>query len=190
VPQHTIVMDYGDTRLMVQLDEKLSAWYLSRAETEAERLKWLRDKLAVTHESGRIASTIGQPEVEYQLLLTLQSIIQRRADCPQAGGVWSIIQAKQYIDTNFSQSFSVDFFVDKCAMNASDFSRRFKQLAACPLFEYINRQRVRRACILLKTSKASILEIADQVGYNNLSFFNRYFLRIMGCSPRDYRNKQ
>ena len=108
---------------------------------------------------------------------------------PPPDGVWSIENAIHYINLHFSQAFSVDFFVDKCALNAGDFSRRFKQLAGCPLFEYINRQRVRRACVLLKSSSSSILQIADQVGYNNLSFFNRYFLRIMGCSPREYRSR-
>ncbi|HAE22166.1 MAG TPA: hypothetical protein DCG47_07575 [Spirochaetaceae bacterium] len=72
-------------------------------------------------------------------------------------------------------------------MNTSDFSRRFKELAGCPLFEFINRQRIKRACALLKSSGLSIIEIAEAVGYNNLSFFNRYFLRIVGVSPREYR---
>jgi AraC-like DNA-binding protein len=73
-------------------------------------------------------------------------------------------------------------------MNITDFSRRFKDSAGCPLFEFINRQRISRACALLKSSGMSIIEIAEAVGYNNLSFFNRYFLRIIGLSPRAYRS--
>ncbi|HPG86673.1 MAG TPA: helix-turn-helix transcriptional regulator, partial [Spirochaetales bacterium] len=76
----------------------------------------------------------------------------------------------------------------RCATNASDFSRRFKERAGCPLFEFINRQRVARACALLKSSDLSIIEISEAVGYNSLSFFNRYFLRIVGLSPREYRS--
>ena len=75
-------------------------------------------------------------------------------------------------------------------MNTSDFSRRFKDLAGCPLFEFINRQRIKRACAMLKSSKLSIVEIALKVGYNNLSFFNRYFLRIMGVTPRAYKSSR
>ncbi len=103
-------------------------------------------------------------------------------------GVWSIDDAVRYIESNYTESFSLDWFVGKCAMNVSDFSRRFKERAGCPLFEFINRQRVARACALLKSSGLSIIDIAEAVGYNNLSFFNRYFLRIVGVSPREYRS--
>jgi AraC-like DNA-binding protein len=105
-------------------------------------------------------------------------------------GVWRIEDAKRYIEENYAQAFSLEFFTGKCAMNTSDFSRRFKDLAGCPLFEFINRQRIKRACALLKSSKSSIVDIALQVGYNNLSFFNRYFLRIMGVTPRAYKSSR
>jgi len=103
-------------------------------------------------------------------------------------GVWSIGDAIRYIELNYAQSFSLEWFVARCAMNVTDFSRRFKERAGCPLFEFINRQRVARACALLKSSGLSIIDIAEAVGYNNLSFFNRYFLRITGLSPRAYRS--
>jgi len=102
-------------------------------------------------------------------------------------GVWCIDDAIRYIERNYAESFSLDWFVSRCAINVTDFSRRFKEKAGCPLFEFINRQRVARACALLKSSDLSIIDIAEAVGYNNLSFFNRYFLRIMGLSPRAYR---
>ena len=102
-------------------------------------------------------------------------------------GVWSIDDAIRYIELHYSDSFGLDWFVARCAMNVTDFSRRFKERAGCPLFEFINRQRVARACALLKSSDLSIIDIAEAVGYNNLSFFNRYFLRITGLSPRAYR---
>lgn len=102
-------------------------------------------------------------------------------------GVWSIGDAVRYIELNYAESLSLEWFVSRCAMNVTDFSRRFKEQAGCPLFEFINRQRVARACALLKSSDLSIIDIAEAVGYNNLSFFNRYFLRITGLSPRAYR---
>ena len=105
----------------------------------------------------------------------------------EPAGVWSLDDVVRCIELNYSRSFSLEFFVGKCASNTSDFSRRFKERAGCPLFEYINRQRVKRAAALLKATSRPIIEISEAVGYNNLSFFNRYFLRIMGMSPRDFR---
>ncbi len=115
---------------------------------------------------------------------------RRAAAWKDPSGVWRIEDAKRYIEENYAQAFSLEFFTGKCAMNTSDFSRRFKDLAGCPLFEFINRQRIKRACAMLKSSKLSIVEIALKVGYNNLSFFNRYFLRIMGVTPRAYKSSR
>ncbi len=106
----------------------------------------------------------------------------------EEGGVWSIADAVAYIDERYDEAFTLDFFVRRCAMNVTDFSRRFKDKAGCPLFEYINKRRIARACALLKSSDLSVLEIAMAVGYNNVSFFNRYFLRIVGVSPRAFRS--
>lgn len=101
--------------------------------------------------------------------------------------VWTIDDAIRHIDEHFSEAFSLEWFVSRCAMNVTDFSRRFKEKAGCPLFEYVNRRRIRRACSLLKSTGLPVIEIAYSVGYNSLSFFNRYFLRVTGRSPKEYR---
>ena len=54
-------------------------------------------------------------------------------------------------------------------------------------FEYINRIRIQKACLMLKRGNLQITEIAFAVGYNNLSFFYRYFSKIMKMTPREYR---
>ena len=63
-------------------------------------------------------------------------------------------------------------------MSPASFSREFKGLSGSPLFEFINKVRIHKACSLLKHSDASVTAIAMDVGYNNVSFFNRYFRRI------------
>jgi AraC-like DNA-binding protein len=105
----------------------------------------------------------------------------------EGGSPWSIDDAIRHIEAHYAEGFALEFFVSRCALNTSDFSRRFKEAAGCPLFEFINRQRIRRACVLLKNGDLPIIEIALAVGYNNPSFFNRYFLKIMGTTPREYR---
>ena len=94
-----------------------------------------------------------------------------------------------YIQENYTQNISLDEIADRCALNRSYFSRAFHNAAGMPLFEFINRIRVRKSCILLKRTNQSIIDIAFATGYNNISFFNRYFKKIMKISPREYRNR-
>ena len=75
----------------------------------------------------------------------------------------------------------------RCALNPGYFSRAFRDEAGMPMFKVINTIRAQKACMLFKRSDMPILEIANAVGHNNVSFFNRYFKKIIKTSPRDYR---
>jgi len=96
--------------------------------------------------------------------------------------------ARQYIQAHSADPLSLDGLAARYGMNPSNFSRLFNGSTAVPLVEYINRVRIQKSCQLLKRTDAGIMEIAMAVGYNNLSHFNRYFKRIIGQSPREYRS--
>jgi AraC-like DNA-binding protein len=53
--------------------------------------------------------------------------------------------------------------------------------------QYLNILRIEEAKTLLKTSTLAIADIGYQVGYGNVSHFNRVFKEIVHCSPNDYR---
>ena len=96
-------------------------------------------------------------------------------------------EAIGYIEEHCAEALTLDSLAARYAMNPSYFSRRFHEECGLPVVECVNRARIRKSCLLLKRTEASVLEIAFAVGYNNLSHFNRYFRRLMGMSPRDYR---
>jgi len=178
-----------------------------RAEAEAREVEALLAAAAGASRPPRRAGDASLAALARGELLILAARLAARAEAlpsgeapPASGGLgsapsretrvegpWSVEDAVRYVEEHYAESFSLDFFVSRCALNTSDFSRRFKERAGCPLFEYLNRQRVRRACALLKGGDLPVIEIALAVGYNNLSFFNRYFLRIMRMTPREYR---
>ena len=123
------------------------------------------------------------------LLSTAEASGEGEAGSGARAGPWSIEELVDWIDSHYEESFSLDEMTARCALNTSDFSRRFKAATGYPLFEYLNRRRVARAALLLRDGDLPVTEIAFSVGYNNLSFFNRYFLRIMGQNPGEYRRR-
>ncbi len=66
-------------------------------------------------------------------------------------------------------------------------SRIFRQEIGLTPWEFLSRYRVYRAKMLLRASDAPILQIAGQVGFSDLSYFNRVFRKLVGCTPAAYR---
>jgi AraC-like DNA-binding protein len=96
-------------------------------------------------------------------------------------------EAMREIREHCADQVSLAEIASRYGLNPSYFSRLFHLHSGMPLVEFINRARIQKSCQLLKRSDAGIVEIALAAGYNNLSHFNRYFRRITGMSPREYR---
>ena len=68
------------------------------------------------------------------------------------------------------------------------FSRAFKRHTGTTLVRYKNQLRVDLACQMLLTQPdAKVADICFDVGFSNLSNFNRHFLKLKGMSPSQFR---
>jgi AraC-like DNA-binding protein len=67
--------------------------------------------------------------------------------------------------------------------------RYFKETMGTSFVDYLRDYRLTIASRLLTTSDSSILDIAAESGFENLSYFNRAFKAHFGMTPRDYRKK-
>lgn len=112
--------------------------------------------------------------------------VTHRTDRSSSADV-SAIEA--FIKARFRESLSLEKMADELGYSPPYLSRYFKQKTGLCLFEYVNARRVAEACLLLKGTDKTVTEIAFEVGYNNLSFFNRYFRKLMDASPQEYRKR-
>jgi two-component system response regulator YesN len=55
--------------------------------------------------------------------------------------------------------------------------------------DFLNELRMKRACELLEDPTKKVYEIAEQVGYKNIIYFNRQFKEHIKMSPSEYRKK-
>lgn len=63
----------------------------------------------------------------------------------------------------------------------------FKSHMGSGFIEYLNGYRLTMAERLLRSSDLSVLEVAQQSGFDNLSYFNRIFKKKYENSPGKYR---
>lgn len=97
-------------------------------------------------------------------------------------------KALAFINQNLTEDFAETDLAQVAGMTASAFSRSFRKHTGMGVVEYVNRLRVNLACqMLMNEDTLSVTEICFATGFNNLSNFNRQFLRRKGMPPSRFR---
>lgn len=99
----------------------------------------------------------------------------------------NILKAQEYIRNNYSAELSVKKLADAVHLSESYFMGRFREVTGMSVMEYVRMTRIKAACELLVNTDLSSSETAFEVGFGNLSNFNRQFRKAVGYSPREYR---
>ena len=97
--------------------------------------------------------------------------------------------AKAYIDKNLSADLDIADICEELSLGRTKLYDIFKREANTGVSEYINRRRLHKAKLLLKTTDMSIPEIASSVGYNDYNYFSRVYKKRYGKAPKFYRKK-
>ena len=97
--------------------------------------------------------------------------------------------AKDYIEKNYQYNISKHDIATVVDLNADYFARLFKQLTGENIGDYINRIRIANASELLIATDKKIIEIAFDVGFEDLSTFNRNFFKFLKKSPKTFRKQ-
>jgi AraC-like DNA-binding protein len=94
-----------------------------------------------------------------------------------------------HINRNFSQPFEIKSLAKMMSLSVSQFERRFKQVFQEAPVRFILKIRVNEACKLLVNTRHPVSWIARATGFFDQSYFSKQFIRRMGLSPRQYRER-
>ncbi len=95
----------------------------------------------------------------------------------------------QYCMDHYAEPIRLEEVAALSNLSVSAFCRYFKLHTRKTFSYFLNELRVGMACKLLSSGESTVAEICYQVGYNNLSNFNRQFKRIKGMTPTVYLKK-
>lgn len=92
-----------------------------------------------------------------------------------------------HVFENFTTDVKLADLADIAGMSESAFSRFFKKNSGNSFTDHLTRLRINQACKLLADSEMSVTDICFEVGYANISNFNRNFRNQRGVTPSAYR---
>ncbi len=92
-----------------------------------------------------------------------------------------------YIFEHLATDIHIGALAELSGMSESAFSRFFKKNTGNSFTDHVNKLRIWQACKLLSETDMPITDICFEVGYLNISNFNRTFLRQHKMTPSSYR---
>lgn len=156
----------------VPLIDRVEIWY-----TEQRLLDWfVTTKLPLMSAKGKIIGIYG----------TVRSYDGHRRELQAYSDVE---EAVDYIRSNHRFKFTVEELAEHLEISTRQLNRRFKNTFKMSVQEFINKTRIQAACDELIFTKTSISDIATDLGYYDQSAFGKQFLKQMGVTPLQFRNK-
>lgn len=92
-----------------------------------------------------------------------------------------------YIHQHPEEDLSLPALAANCGYGAYYLSRKFKAETNMSLPDYVRRQKIQYAAMLLHTTNDSISAIAERLHYSTYSHFSAVFHEVMGVTPTQYR---
>lgn len=94
----------------------------------------------------------------------------------------------QHIETSFTRDLNEADLAKLTQQSVSSFSRSFRKHTGTTFVHYVNALRIELACQHLSQADLSVGDICYEVGFANLSNFNRRFLAMKGMPPSKFRH--
>ncbi len=128
----------------------------------------LLDVLATTDEYSLLSSDTFTPNLDDDVNRILRDVL-------------ALLASRLHEDVRLSE------LADLAGMTETSFSRFFKKNTGHNFVRHLGELRVSRACQLLVETDNPVTSVCGDVGYSNLSNFNRVFRELRGMSPSQYR---
>lgn len=106
--------------------------------------------------------------------------------CENEDTIKSILK---YINNNFNNRINLTSTANFAHLNPQYLSRYFKQKTGTTFTKYITNLRIEKAKKLLTTTDKSITQVALEVGYLDVAYFSKVFLKSEKLSPYKFKMK-
>lgn len=100
-----------------------------------------------------------------------------------------VLRACQFIENHIDAPIGVADIAASCNLSDSRLAHLFKENLGQSVKSFLDALRMQQAKRLLATTKLSISQVGDRVGYEDPAQFSKFFRRHMNCSPRTFRDE-
>ncbi len=100
-----------------------------------------------------------------------------------------VTQSINFMLENLTKKLKLEDIAAETSLSASHFSRLFVNRTGHSPIDYFIQLKIQRACRLIDNSGWSIADVSREMGFDDQFYFSRVFRKVMGMSPREYRQR-
>ncbi len=97
--------------------------------------------------------------------------------------------SKEYIEEHISEDIKISALCEYSGTSRTKLYEAFKADCGMGVAEYIRKRRLSAAYNMLKTTKTSVSEVSEKVGFTDYNYFSRVFKNEYGASPHKLFSK-
>jgi AraC-like DNA-binding protein len=131
-------------------------------------------------------------ELRLRVALVLRGLVRAIADPRRraAGGAELMQKVARDVFARMDRPVRVSELARRIGLSESHLRAKFHAQYGLGVYEYVRRIKMLQAMRLLRTTSASVGEIAERLGYGSLFSFSRSFKGDAGVCPRSYRKRE
>jgi LacI family transcriptional regulator len=155
---------------------------MSSIEPGAQRIGW---------QAARMLEELmaGGPQPAEPIRIFPEKIVERHSTDLTAVSDTAVAAAMRFIRENAHRPVRVDDAARAAHTGRRTLENRFRSLLKASIHDTIRKERIRRACRLLKETDMLIEVLAEACGYSTRERFNQAFRKETGTTPSEYRRK-
>jgi transcriptional regulator GlxA family with amidase domain len=100
-----------------------------------------------------------------------------------------VVKAQEWIEQHYTQTIDYERLAGEFRMSRRSLERRFKHATGVTPLGYLQQLRVETAKSLLEDGSRTFNEITYQVGYEDIAFFRKVFVKLTGLRPKEYQQR-
>ena len=94
----------------------------------------------------------------------------------------------RYMYRHLDRNLKLEDLEEELELSKSYINASFKKYTGRAPIDFFINLKMQEACKLLKSTDLYIVEISQKLGYDDPYYFSRIFKKVIGVSPKEYRN--
>jgi AraC-like DNA-binding protein len=168
--------------------------HLAGGSAQVQPVHWVLERLVQERDAMAPGWELACTQLAHLMFIAILRICMQERELLGSGWLRAasderLAPALRLMHGDPGRAWTLPVLASAAAMSRAGFAERFKAAAGTSPLSYLTELRMRLAQQRLRRGDATVARLAEAYGYASESAFSHAFKRVMGLSPRHFRNR-